>query len=71
MWNLKKDTNELICRTETDSQTLTTNVWLPKGTGWREVWTRGSGLAYAHCGKWNDWPTGACCIAWGTLPNIL
>ena len=34
MWNLKKknDTNELICRTETDSETLK-NLWLPKGTG--------------------------------------
>ena len=31
--NLKMDTNELICRTETDSQTLKTNFWLPKGTG--------------------------------------
>ena len=29
----KKDTNELICRTETDSQTSKTNLWLPKGTG--------------------------------------
>ena len=28
---LKKDTNELICRKETDSQTLK-NLWLPKGT---------------------------------------
>ena len=34
MWNLKKKkhTNELIYRTETDSQTLK-NIWLPKGTG--------------------------------------
>ena len=35
-WDLKKkkkkDTNELICRTETDSQTLKTNLWLPNGT---------------------------------------
>ena len=34
MWNLKKkkkDTNELIYKTETDSQTLKTSVWLPKG----------------------------------------
>ena len=31
-WNLKKnDTNELIYKTETDSQTLKTSVWLPKG----------------------------------------
>ena len=32
MWNLKrKDTNELFCRTATDSQTLK-NLWLSKGT---------------------------------------
>ena len=32
MWNLKKnDTNELFYRTETDSQTLKTNLRLPKG----------------------------------------
>ena len=29
MWNLKKNTNKLICRTETDSQTLR-NLWSPK-----------------------------------------
>ena len=29
----KKDTNELIYRTERDSQTLKTNLWLLKGTG--------------------------------------
>ena len=28
---LKKDTNELIGRTETDSQTVKTNLQLPKG----------------------------------------
>lgn len=40
MWNLKKDTNEPICRTEADTQILK-NLWLPKGTGvggWREEW---------------------------------
>ena len=26
-------TNEFICRKETDSQTLKTNLWLLKGTG--------------------------------------
>ena len=31
MWNLKNDTNELIYKTETDSQTEKTNLWLPKG----------------------------------------
>ena len=33
MWNLKYDTNELIYKTETDSQTWKTNLWLPKGKG--------------------------------------
>ena len=35
MWNLilKKDTNELIYKTETDSQTKKTNLWLPKEKG--------------------------------------
>ena len=30
----KKDTNELICKTERDSQTQKTNLWLPRGTVW-------------------------------------
>ena len=33
MQNLKYDTNELIYKTETDSQTWKTNLWLPKGKG--------------------------------------
>ena len=36
MWNLKYDTNELIYKTETDSQTHRTDLWLPRGWG-REV----------------------------------
>ena len=36
MWNLKYDTNEFIYKTETDSQTQKTNLWLPKWKGgWR------------------------------------
>ena len=33
MWNIKKkkDTNELIYKTEIDPQTQKTNLWLPKG----------------------------------------
>ena len=31
MWNLKCDTNELIYKTETDSQTQITVMWLPRG----------------------------------------
>ena len=34
MWNLKKGHNELLCRTDTDSQTLK-NLWFPKETVWR------------------------------------
>ena len=30
---LKNDTNELIYKTETDSQTQNTSWWLPKGKG--------------------------------------
>ena len=36
MWNLKNDMNELIQKTETDSQTAKLNLWLPKGKGWEE-----------------------------------
>ena len=44
----KKDTNELICRTETDSQTWK-NLQLPKGIGvGMQEWTGDLGLAYAH-----------------------
>ena len=45
MWNLKKnqkDTNDLICKTERDSQTYKTNLWLPKGKGgWGINWEIG------------------------------
>ena len=37
MWNLKYDTNELIYKTETDSQTWKTNLSLPKGMGGRKI----------------------------------
>ena len=32
MWNLKKGQNKLLCRTDTDSQTLKI-LWFPKETG--------------------------------------
>ena len=40
MWNFKNDTNELIYKTETDSQIQKTNLLLPqgKGTGILGVW---------------------------------
>ena len=67
----KKDINELVCRTEIDSQTLKTNLWLPKWAvvGSRDGW--GFRVGIGHYYIWNDWPTGTCCIAWRTLPNIL
>ena len=34
MWNLKCSTNELIYKTEADSQTQRTDLWLPKQRGW-------------------------------------
>ena len=34
MWNLKHDTNELIYKTETGSQTQRTGLWLPGERGW-------------------------------------
>ena len=36
MWNLKKGQNELLCRTDADSQTLK-NLWSPKETIWGHV----------------------------------
>ena len=38
MWNLKSDTNEVVCETEADSQTQRTDLWL-----WREVGKRWMG----------------------------
>ena len=46
-----------------DSQTLKTNLWLLKGTSEEEGETGALGLAFAHCGIWNSWLTGTCCIA--------
>ena len=52
-WNKKKDVNEFMCRTETDSQTLK-SLWLLKGTGrGKERWTRvwdGKNVLKLGCG---------------------
>ena len=49
MWNLKKnDKNELIYKTETDSQTSKTNLWLPKGKHGGEGEIRSLGLTDTH-----------------------
>ena len=36
MWNLKYDTNESIYKTETDSQTWRSDLWLPRGEKGKE-----------------------------------
>ena len=49
MWNLKKkrNTNELIYKTEIDSQILKTNLWLPRRKrGGGQI--RSMGLTYTH-----------------------
>ena len=33
MWDLKKNTNQIIYKTEIESQMQKTNLWLPKGSG--------------------------------------
>ena len=73
MWNLtKKDTNELIYKTETDSQTFKTNLWLPKGTGCGEGmdWRFGIGMCTLLYIEWMV-DGDLLCVAQGTLPNIL
>ena len=49
----KEDTNKLVCRTETDSQTLQ-NLWLPKGKGCGEGVNRGSEMG-KKCSKIRLW----------------
>ena len=48
MWSLKKNTNELIFKAETDSQTQKTNLQLPKGKGVEEGKTSFLGLTDTH-----------------------
>ena len=63
----KKDTNELICRIKTDSQTLKTNLWLPKD-GWGGMdWGFGIGIDTL----WHTWLMETCSIAQGVLSNSL
>ena len=72
MWNLKKDTNELIAE-QRQTHRLENKLMVTTGDKW--WWWGGRdwslGLAQARYDIWNDWPTGTCDIAQGTLPNIL
>ena len=38
MWNLKYDTDQHICETKTDSQTLRTDLQLPMGRKGLGIW---------------------------------
>ena len=41
MWNLNYDTNEFIYKTETNSQTYRTDLWLPRRAGGGMDWEVG------------------------------
>ena len=47
MWDLKYGTNEPIYKTETDSWTQRTDLWLPRGRGKGVGWMGSSGLVDA------------------------
>ena len=49
MWNPKHDINELIYGTETDSQTLRMNLWLPVRKSGREGYIGSLELTCIHC----------------------
>ena len=49
MWNLKYDMNEPTYKTETDSQTERTDLWLPRGRGEGEEWIGSLGSVDANC----------------------
>ena len=36
MWNIKYSTNEPMSKTETDSQTERTDLWVTRGTEWKK-----------------------------------
>ena len=62
MWNIKKGQNELLCRRDTDSQTLK-NLWFPKETGW--------GVCGGALGLWDGNPTKLDCDDHCTTINVI
>ena len=54
-----------------DRHTEFENIMVTKRDRWVGEWTGNLGLAYTHCGIWNDWPMGICYISQRTLPSIL
>ena len=53
MWTLKYSTNEPIYRTETDSQTWRTDLWLRRESGEGEG--DEMGLFHPKCNSWQTW----------------
>ena len=47
-WNLNDGTDEPIYKTETDSQTYRTDLWLPRGRRMGVGWTGSLGLVDAN-----------------------
>ena len=33
MWNLENGIDDLICKAEIETQTYSTNIWIPRGKG--------------------------------------
>ena len=62
MRNLKKGHNELLCRADTNSQTLE-NLWFPKETSWRV-----GGMGW---GLWGRNATKLCCDDRCTTINVI
>ena len=52
MWNLKYDTNEFICKMETNSQTQRTHLWWSGGKGCRGGMNWESAIS-----RYKDWYT--------------
>ena len=71
MWNLKYDTNDPIYRTETDSQTQRTYLWLPRERGERVGGTESLGLADANYDIQSGEAMRSYCTAQGTINNLL
>ena len=49
IWNLKYNTNELIYKIETDSQTQRTDLWLLRGKWVGVGWIENLGFSDANC----------------------
>ena len=76
MRNLKTKQNKKIQMNSFAEEKQNQRLWKTDGyqrgqVGDGEKWTWGLGLAFAHWGIWNDWPTGTCCVAQRTLPSNL